>query len=105
MQKIELKIRTEEIDNRDSLFEILKEQIRNEGFEIESAEEEFITGMTTTEIIISVVISIGSSLAANIIQERIKKLIDNSKRKTQIQFDVEQENQNNSSQTLDNDSL
>src|SRR5208283_607674 len=53
-----------------TLFAAAKEALRSEGLTIEKAEQSEQTGLTGIEIVISIVISLATSVAANVLQEK-----------------------------------
>ena len=88
MEKFELKIKSSETDKGEELFNLFNSLIKEEGLIVESAEEEMTTGMVGSEIIISIVLSTGTSILANHLYDKIKSLTKTAKKKTEIEFEI-----------------
>lgn len=72
MTRFAITLRTRDIENGDTLFQELKREIELDGFAVDSAEESEAAGMTGIEIVISIVVSFGASVAANLAHPKIE---------------------------------
>jgi 4-hydroxy-3-methylbut-2-enyl diphosphate reductase IspH len=102
MKKIEIRFRLKDSSNGAKLYEVIKESLENEEIKIISAEEIEEQGLTGTEIIISIIISMGSSIAANLLDGKIKTAISNIKNKTEIKFQEEIDHVDSKENDFDN---
>lgn len=65
-----LELTTSDPAEADALFTAAKKELSSEGLKIEKAEQSEKTGMTGIEIVISIVISLGTAVAANVLQDK-----------------------------------
>jgi len=89
MKKVELKIKSPDVEKGGELLKFLSPHFENSGLKIVAAEEEIVTGMIGSEIIISILISVGSSVLANQLDIIIKNLLRKAKTSTNINFEAE----------------
>lgn len=87
--KILIWLKTNETVEWEGLYQITREALTEEEFTIESSEYEEVKGMTGSDVVISILTSLATSITANLLDEKIKKAIQRVRKKTTIPFTLE----------------
>jgi hypothetical protein len=69
----ELKITVEDPETSEEIYKGILAELKEEGFQIKSAEESIPSGITDVELVITIVISLATSITANRLDKKLNR--------------------------------